>query len=134
VKAIRVDNAILRDYLTCKVALEEPGSGRTDPNIRVDNNCTDRAVHSGITGGCGEYDNVRDETVECDAIPTASQRRCPTTDLDRFDLGTINVNGYQGKEGNDADADMEEMDDASQTDDRTLQHEEDGSSVSNGSG
>jgi len=134
VEAIHVDNAILLDYLTCKVALEEPESGSTHPNIGIDNNCADPAVHSGITGGSGEYEDDRDETVECDAIPTASQRRWPTTELERFDLGTIKVNGYQGKEGNNADADMDVVEDASQSDDRTLQHVEDGGSVSNGSG
>jgi hypothetical protein len=134
VEAIHVDNAILRDYWTCEVGLEEPESRSTDPNIQVDNNCSDRAMHSGITGVSGEYEDDHDETVECDAIPTASQRRWPTTALERFDLETSNVNGYHGKEGNDADADMDEVQDASQTDDRTLQHMEYGSSVSNGCG
>jgi hypothetical protein len=134
VEAIHVDNAILLDYLTCEVALKESESGCTDPNILVDNNCADWAVHSGITGGSGEYEHDCDETVECDAIPTASQRRWPTTELERFDLGTSNVNGYQDKEGNDADSDMNEADDRSQSDDRTLQLVEYGGTVSNGSG
>src|SRR3981189_1069755 len=41
VEAARVDNAILLDYLTYEVALEEPEIGSTDSNIPIDNNCTD---------------------------------------------------------------------------------------------
>jgi len=41
VEAARVDNAILLDYLTSEVALEEPEIGSTDQNIPIDNNCTD---------------------------------------------------------------------------------------------
>jgi len=38
VEAARVDNAILLDYLTSKVTLEEPEIGSTDPNNPIDNN------------------------------------------------------------------------------------------------
>jgi len=41
VEAARVDNAILLDYLTSEVALEEPEIRSTDPNIPINNNCTD---------------------------------------------------------------------------------------------
>ena len=37
-EAVCVHNAILLDYLTSQVALEEPEIGRTDPNIPIDNN------------------------------------------------------------------------------------------------
>ena len=57
------------------------------------------------------------------AITTASQRRQPTTDLQRFDLGTSDVDGYEGNDGNDADADEEE--DASLADDGSTQNVED---------
>jgi len=40
-EAVWVDNPILRDYLTSKVALVEPEIGSTDPNIPIHNNCTD---------------------------------------------------------------------------------------------
>jgi len=44
-EAARVDNAILLDYLTSEVALEESEIGSTDPNIPIDNNCTDDELH-----------------------------------------------------------------------------------------
>jgi hypothetical protein len=64
------DNAILPDYLTSEVALEEPEIGSTDPNIPIDNNCTDDEQHFGIPGGSGDCE---DEVEESDAIPTASR-------------------------------------------------------------
>jgi len=53
VEAACVDNAILLDYLTSKVALEEPEIGSTDPNIPINNNCTDDDLHIGMPGGRG---------------------------------------------------------------------------------
>jgi hypothetical protein len=41
VEAARVGNAILLDFLTSEVALEEPEIRSTDSNIPIDNNCTD---------------------------------------------------------------------------------------------
>jgi hypothetical protein len=46
-EAALVNNAILLDYLTSKVALEEPEIGSTDRNILIDNNCTDDELHFG---------------------------------------------------------------------------------------
>ena len=74
VKAARVDNAILLDYCTSEVTLEEPDIGSTDPNIPIDNNCTDDEMHFGIPGGGGDYEDEGDESDERDAIPTASRR------------------------------------------------------------
>jgi len=54
VEAVRVDNAILLDYLTSEVALEEPEIGRTDPNIPIDNNCRDDELHFGMPWGSGD--------------------------------------------------------------------------------
>ena len=39
-EAARVDNAMVLDYLTFVVALEEPEIGSTDPKILIDNKCT----------------------------------------------------------------------------------------------
>jgi hypothetical protein len=61
-----VDNAIILDYLTSEVAIEAPGFGITDPNIPMDNDCTDGEVHFGTPGGCGDFDDQGDES---DAIP-----------------------------------------------------------------
>jgi len=54
VDAAHVDNGILLDYLTSKVVLVEPEIGSTDPNIPIDNNCTDDELHSGMPGGSGD--------------------------------------------------------------------------------
>ena len=120
VEAARVDNAILLDYLTSEVALEEPEIGSTDSNIPIDNNCTDDELHFGMPGGSGDFEDEGDES---DAIPTASRRRRAATELERFDLGTSDVDGYEGEDGDDADADEEE--EASQADDGSTQNVED---------
>jgi hypothetical protein len=91
VEAARVDNAILLDYLASEVAIEEPEIGNTDPNIRIDNNCTDEELHFGIPRGSGHFDDGGDKS---DAIPTTSRRQRATTELERFDLGTSDVHGY----------------------------------------
>jgi len=124
-EAASVDNAILLDYLTSEVALEEPEIGSTDPNIPIDNNCTDDELHFGMAGGSGDYEDEGDESDEHDAIRTASQRRRPVTELERFDLGTSDVNGYEGEDGDDADADVAEEGEASQADDGSTQNVED---------
>jgi len=72
-EAARVDNAILLDYLTSEVELEEPEIGSTDPNIPIDNNCTDDKLDIVMPGGCEDYDNEGDEIDNSDAIPTASR-------------------------------------------------------------
>jgi len=71
VEAARVDNAILLDYLTSEVALEEPEIGSTDPNILIDNHCMDDELHFRMPGGRGDYEDDGDESDECDAIPTS---------------------------------------------------------------
>jgi len=122
-EAVGVDNAFLLDYLTSEVALEEPEIGRTDPNIPIDNNCTDDELHFGMPGGRGDYEDEGDESDERDAIPTATRRRRPATELERFDLGTSDVDGYEGDDGDDADADEEE--EALLADDGSTQNVED---------
>jgi len=105
VEAARVDNAILLDYLTSKVVLEEAKIASTDSNIPINNNCTDDKLHSGMQGGSG---HVEDEGDQSDAIPTASRRRRAATELERFALGTSNVDGYEGENGHEVDVDEEE--------------------------
>jgi len=105
VEAARVDNAILLDYLNSEVALEEPEIGSTDSNIPIDHNCTDDELHFRMPGGSGDFEDEGDKS---DAIPTASRRRRAATELERFDLGTSDVDGYEGEDGDDPDADEEE--------------------------
>jgi len=73
-EAVHVDNAILLDYLTSEVALEEPEIGSTDQNIPIDNNCTDDQLHFGMPGGGGDYEDEGDDSDERDDITTASRR------------------------------------------------------------
>jgi len=124
-EAASVDNAILLDYLTSEVALEEPEIGSTDPNIPIDNNCTDDELHFGMPGGSVDYEDEGVESDEHDAIRTASGRPWPATELERFDLGTSIVDGYEGEDGDDADADADEEEEASQANDGSTQNEED---------
>jgi len=123
VEAAHVDNAILLNHLTSEVALEEPEIRSTDPNIPIDNNCTDDKIHLGMPGGSGDYEDEGDECNVHDAIPTASRRRRPVTGLERFDLGTSDADRYEGEDGDDAYADQEE--EASQADDGSTQNVED---------
>jgi len=123
VEAARIDNAILLDYLTSEVALEEPEIGSTDPNIPTDNNGTDDELDFEMPGGSGDYEDEDDESNMGDAIPTTHQQRRPMTELERFDLGTSDVDGYEGDDGDDAYADEEE--ESSQADDGSTQNVED---------
>jgi hypothetical protein len=119
-EAAHVDNAILLDYLTSEVALEEPKIGSTDPNITIDNNCTDDELHFGMPGGSGDFEDEGDES---DVISTASRRQRAATELERFDLGPSDVDGYEGEDGDDADAHEEE--EALQADDGSTQNVKD---------
>jgi hypothetical protein len=74
VEAGRVDNAILLDYLTCKLALEKPEIGSSDPNIPIDNNWMDDDLHVGMPGGSGNYEDEGGESDEFNTIPTTSLR------------------------------------------------------------
>jgi hypothetical protein len=94
--------------LACEVALEEPDIASTDPNIPIDHNCTDNKLHFGVPGGSGDYEDEGGECEVHDAIPTTSRRLQPVTDSERFDLGTSDVDRYEGEDGDDADTDEEE--------------------------
>jgi len=120
VETARVDNAILLDYLNSEVALEEPEIGSTASNIPIGINCTDDKLHSGMPGGSGDFEDEGDES---DAISTASRRRWAATALERCDLGTSDVDGYEGEDGDDADADEEE--EPSQAEDGSTQNVDD---------
>jgi hypothetical protein len=124
-EAARVDNAILLDYLASEVALEEPEIRSTDPNTPINNNCTDDALHFGMPGGSGNYEDKRDESDDRYAIPTASRRQRPATELDRFDLGTSDVDRYEGEDRDDADADADEEEESLQVDDGSMHNVED---------
>jgi len=123
VDAARVDNAILLDDLTSEVALEEPEIGSSNPNIPIDNNCTDDEFRFGMPGGSAVYKDEGYQSAVRDTIPTASRRRRPVTELKRFDLGSSDGDGYEGEDGDDAYADEEE--EASQADDGSTQNVED---------
>ena len=105
------------------MALEEHEIGSTDPNIPIDNNCTDEELHFGMPRGSGNYEEEGDQSNVHDAIPTASRRQRPETELERFDLGTTHVDVYEAEDEDDGYADEEE--DASQFDDGSTQNMED---------
>jgi hypothetical protein len=81
IEAACVVNLILLDYLTSKVALEEPEIGGTDPNIPIDNNCHHDKLHFEMPGGSGDYKDDSDESDKHDAIHTASRGGLATTEL-----------------------------------------------------
>jgi hypothetical protein len=117
VEAVHVDNAILLSYLASEVALEEPEIGSTDPNIPIDNNATDDELPFGMPWGSRDCEEEGDECDNCDAIPNARQLRQPATELERFDLGTKDVDECERDDGDDADADADAEDEASQAND-----------------
>jgi hypothetical protein len=125
VEAAPINNAILFDYLASEVALEEPEIGSTDPNIPIDNNCTDDKLHFGMRGSSRDYEDEGDERDDPNAIPTASRRGRPATELERFDLGTCDLDGYAGEDGDDADADADGVEESSQVEDGSTQNVED---------
>jgi len=122
-EAAHVDIAILLDYMTSDVVLEEPEIRSTAPNIPIDNNCTVVELHFWMAGGSGDFEDEGAESDLLDAIPRTSQRRWETTELERFELGTSDVNRYEGEDGDNADADEEE--EASQADNGSTQILED---------
>jgi hypothetical protein len=71
----------------------------------IDNNCTDGELQFGMPGGSGDFEDEGDESY---TITTASRRRRAATELERFDLGTSDVYGYEGEDGDDSDANEEE--------------------------
>jgi hypothetical protein len=54
----------------------------------------DDELHFGMPGDCEDYYDAGDEIDERDAIPTAGRRQRAATALERFDLGTSDVDGY----------------------------------------
>jgi len=75
VEAAHDDNAILHNYLTSKVALEEPEIGSTDPNIPIDNNCRNHELYFRMPAGSGDHEAEGDKRDVQDAIPSASGSR-----------------------------------------------------------
>jgi len=78
-----------------------------------------------MPGGSGDYEDEGDESRNRDVLATASRRRRPTTELESVNMGPSDVDGYEGHDGDDADADADEEDDASQVDDGSTQNVED---------
>jgi len=74
----------------------------------IDGKCTNDELHFGMPGGSGDNDHEGDESEKHDAIPTTSRWRTAATKLNRFHLATSDVDGYEGEDGDDADADVQE--------------------------
>jgi hypothetical protein len=62
VEAVNVDITILLQYEASEVVLEKPEIGRADPNILLDNNCTDDELHCRMPRGSGDYQDEGDES------------------------------------------------------------------------
>jgi len=103
VEAVRVDNAVLLDYLTSEVAVEGPKIGSTDPNVLIDHSCTDDRLHFWMPGGSGDCDHEGNESNERNAIPSTNWWRWTVTELKRFHLRTSDVDGYECDDGDNAD-------------------------------
>jgi len=73
--------------------------------------------------GSGDYEDEGDESDMRHAISTASWPWWPATEHERFDQGTSDVDGYEGMDCNEEDADDEEG--ASQADGGSTQNVED---------
>jgi hypothetical protein len=73
VEAAFIENAILLDYLTSKVAHEESEIGRSDQNIPTENNCTHDELHFGMPGDGGNHNDECEESDKSDPIPTSSR-------------------------------------------------------------
>jgi hypothetical protein len=85
----------------------------------IDSHCTDDEMHVGMPGGCDDYDDEDDKIADCDGIPAASRQWLAATELERFDLGTSDMDRYEGDNGDDADADK--LEEESQADDGLTQ-------------
>jgi hypothetical protein len=119
-EAAGFDNAILLDYLTSEVALEEPEIGSTDPNIPIHNNCMVCELHFGMPRDCGDYEDEGDESDKCGAFRSANRRQRATTKLKTMNLETSDVDGYEGEDGDNVD----EEEEALQADDGSMQNVE----------
>jgi len=72
------------------------------------NTCTDDKLHFGMPGYSNNSEDEGDVIDESDAIPTTNQQQWATTELQRLVVGTGSINGYDGCDGHNADADDEE--------------------------
>jgi hypothetical protein len=122
VEAVRVDNSILLYYLTTEVALEEAEIKSTDPIIPIGKNWKDDELHFGMPGGSRDNEDEGHKSDDYDSISSASRRRRPPTELERFELRSSSVDGNEAEDGDDADADVDEEEEASQADDGSTQN------------
>jgi hypothetical protein len=77
-----------------------------------------------MPGGNVDYENDGDESDDRDAIPTMCQRRQPATEPERFHLGTCDVDGSEGEDGDHADVDVDEEEESLPVDDGSTQNVE----------
>jgi hypothetical protein len=74
VESACVDNYLFVDDLTFEMLLDEPVIGSTDPNIPIDNNCTDDQLHFRIREGSRVCEDKHDECDVRDAIPIPNRQ------------------------------------------------------------
>jgi len=120
VDSVQVDNAILPDYLALEVMFEEPYIGSTDPIISRHDYYQDDKLKFRIPGGSRDYEDEYYECEMCEALPTTSHQRQPPTELERFHLGSSDIDGYDVEDGDNMDADVDEEEEASQAYNRSM--------------
>jgi hypothetical protein len=76
-----------------------------------------------MLGGWADYDKEVDEINQCNAILTSSRRWWTITELERFDLGTSDIDRYESDDPYEVDADEEE--ETSQANDELMHNLED---------
>jgi hypothetical protein len=104
VEALWVQNDTLLEYFTSEVMINECEIASTIANIILGNYCIDDVLHFRMRGSSRKYKDEDNESDKCDAFPNASRRRRATIELAWFDRRTSNVDGDDGKDGADADA------------------------------
>jgi hypothetical protein len=107
-EALCADNAILLDFLDSGVTLKEPDIRSPDPNISIDNHSTNEELHFGMPRGSGLYKRQGNQSDDRNASPTGNGLQWAATELERFDLVTRDVGGYEGDDGDDPDRDADE--------------------------
>jgi len=118
-----IANPNLLDYLTSEVVLENPDIASTDPNIPINNNCTDDELPFWMPGVLEDYDDEGDIIATSDAIHTISWRRGAATDFKGFNL--VSSDGIRYKSDDCDNADSDEEDAALQADNGLMQNLED---------
>jgi len=118
VEAAHIDNAVLLDYLSSEVALDDPEIRITEPIVLIHNNCPNDNLHFGMPRDSKDFQDAGNESDKRKASATASRQQQLRTVVEWFNLETSDDNWDGGEAGNDAD----EVKVASEADDGSTQN------------